>query len=118
MVCLIEMILISGIYFVNRSGMVRPASIIFLLGLLVVISVSDEAVQLVAGRSTIAYVLPVSWRVSCSARDRPLSWLILSGTAMFMLALTNGLLPDLFLTLLVEIDHSLPDRPGQLAVCA
>ena len=102
-VCLIEMILISGIYFVNRSGMVRPASVVFLLGLLVVISVSDEAVQLVAGRSTIAYVLPVIMASVLLSPRSSFIMLILSGAAMFMLALTNGLLPDLYLTLLIEL---------------
>ena len=102
-VCLIEVILICGIYFVNRSGLVRPASIVFLVGLLLLISVSDEAAQLVAGRSTIAYVLPI---VMASVLLNPLSsfvMAILSGVALFMLALTNGLLPDIFLTLLVEL---------------
>ena len=35
-----------GLYFLNRSGKVRPAAIIFLLGLLVLVSFSDEPAQL------------------------------------------------------------------------
>jgi len=92
-----------GLYFLSRRGMVRPAAVIFLLGLLVLVSFSDEPAELIAGRSTIAYVLPI---VMASVLLGPLaSFAIaaLSSVALFMLALTNGLLSDLLFTIFVEI---------------
>jgi PAS domain S-box-containing protein len=92
-----------GLYFLTRQGKVRLAAIIFLLGLLVLVSFSDEPVQIIAGRSTIAYVLPI---VMASVLLSPLASFAmagLSGVALLMLALTNGLLSDLLFTILVEV---------------
>ena len=92
-----------GLYSLNRSGKVRPATIVFLVGLLVLVSFSDEPAQLIAGRSTIAYVLPI---VMASVLLSPLAsfvMAVLSGVALLMLALANGLLSDLLFTVLVEM---------------
>jgi signal transduction histidine kinase len=92
-----------GLYYLSRRGMVRPAAVIFLLGLLVLVSFSDEPAELIAGRSTIAYVLPI---VMASVLLSPLASfaiVALSSVALFILALTNGLLSDLLFTILVEI---------------
>ncbi len=92
-----------GLYFLNRSGSVRLAAIIFLLGSILLMSFSDEPAQLIAGRSTMVYILPI---VMASVLLRPSAsfvMAILSGVALLMLALTNGLLSALFFTALVEI---------------
>jgi signal transduction histidine kinase len=92
-----------GLYYLNRRGMVRPAAIVFLVGMLVLVSFSDEPAELVAGRSTIAYVLPI---VMGSVLLSPIASFImaaLSGVALIMLAFVNGLLADSLFTILVEI---------------
>jgi signal transduction histidine kinase len=92
-----------GLYFLSRQGKVRPAAVIFLLGLLVLVSFSDEPAQVIAGRSTIAYVLPI---VMASVLLSPLSSFViaaLSSVALFILAVTNGLLSIVLFTILVEI---------------
>jgi PAS domain S-box-containing protein len=96
-------LLTLGLYFLNRLGKVRLAAVIFLLGLLVLVSFSDEPAQLIAGRSTIAYVLPI---VMASVLLSPLASFVmvaLSGVSLLMLALVNGLLSTLLFTILVEI---------------
>lgn len=92
-----------GLHFLNRSGSVRLAAIIFLLGSILLMSFSDEPAQLIAGRSTMVYILPI---VMASVLLRPSAsfvMAVLSGVALLILALTNGLLSALLFTALVEI---------------
>jgi signal transduction histidine kinase len=92
-----------GLYYLSRRGAVRPAAVVFLVGLLVLVSLSDEPAQLVAGRSTIAYVLPI---VMGSVLLGPIASFVMaamSGVALIMLALVNGLLVDQLFTILVEV---------------
>jgi PAS domain S-box-containing protein len=100
----VGMIFVSALYLLNRSGKVRAAAITFLLGIVVLISFSDEPSQLIAGRSTIVYILPI---VMSSVLLRPSASFVmvaLSAGALFVLAVTNNFLlgPELS-TMLVEI---------------
>jgi signal transduction histidine kinase len=97
-------VFVVGLYFLNRSGAVRLTAVIFLLGLLVLISFSDEPLELVSGRSTMIFILPI---VMASVLLRPSTSFIiaiLSGAALLLLALFSNLPLNLLLpTILVEI---------------
>lgn len=103
-ISVVGLIFVSALYLLNRSGRIHLSAIIFLLGIVVLISFSDDAPQLIAGRSTIVYILPI---VMASVLLRPLAsfaMATLSGLALLLLALTNGPLPGtVFSTMPVEI---------------
>jgi len=103
-VSIVGLILVSALYFLNRSGRVRVAAVIFLLGLVVLISFSDEPAELIAGRSTIVYILPI---VMSSVLLIPAASFVMagiSGLALVALDLVNDLLvPSLVSTMFVEI---------------
>lgn len=50
---------VAGLYFLNQRGRVSLASSIFLILLILVITLSDQLVNLVAGRSLIFFVIPI-----------------------------------------------------------
>lgn len=103
-ISVIGLIFVSALYFLNHSGKVRSAAITFLLGIVVLISFSDEPTYLIAGRSTIVYILPI---VMSSVLLRPSASFVmaaLSSLAMFLLASSSNLLsPNIFSTMFVEI---------------
>ncbi len=103
-ISVVGLIFVSALYFLNRSGRVRTAAIIFLLGIVVLISFSDEPAQLIAGRSTIVYILPI---VMSSVLLMPAASFImaaLSGLALIVLDVVNSLtLSNLVSTMFVEI---------------
>lgn len=51
--------LVGGLYVLNRRVSPRAAAIVFLAGLLLLLSFGDEPVHLVGGRSTMLYTLPI-----------------------------------------------------------
>jgi PAS domain S-box-containing protein len=95
---------VAGTYVVNRSGRVRQAAILFLVGSVVLITFSDEPAQIVSGRSTMMYILPI---VMASVLLRPSSSFVVAAVSslmLFALALFYSLpLAALLPTLLVEI---------------
>ncbi len=95
---------VVSLYFLNRTGRVRLAVVMFLLGSLLLISFSDEPAQLVSGRSTMIFILPI---VMASVLLAPVSAFImsiLSSATLIALTLFNGLsLPTLLPTILIEI---------------
>jgi PAS domain S-box-containing protein len=103
-ISVVGLIFVSALYFLNHSGKVRSAAITFLLGIVVLISFSDEPTYLIAGRSTIVYILPI---VMSSVLLRPSASFVmaaLSSLAMFLLASSSNLLsPNIFSTMFVEI---------------
>jgi signal transduction histidine kinase len=98
------LVFIVGIYFLNRTGRVYLASVVFLVGSLVLISFSDEPEQLIAGRSTMVYIMPI---IMSSVLLRPAASFVmaaLSGLALIALDTVNGLFLTSFVTtMFVEI---------------
>jgi signal transduction histidine kinase len=103
-ISVIGLVFVAGIYFLNRSGRVYPAVLLFLLGSLILITFSDEPAQLVSGRSTMIFILPI---IMASVLLRPSASFVmaaLSSVALFALVLFNNLPLDILLpTLLIEI---------------
>ncbi len=95
---------VVGLYFLNRTGRVRPAVILFLLGALILISFSDEPAQLVSGRSTMIFILPIVMASVLLAPVAAFIMSILSSATLFVLTLVNGLsLPTLLPTIVIEV---------------
>ncbi len=95
---------VVGLYFLNRTGRVRPAVILFLLGALILISFSDEPAQLVSGRSTMIFILPIVMASVLLAPVAAFIMSILSSATLFVLTLFNGLsLPTLLPTIVIEV---------------
>jgi signal transduction histidine kinase len=103
-ISIVGLIFVSALYFLSRSGRVRTAAMIFLLGIVVLISFSDDAAQLIAGRSTLVYILPI---VMSSVLLRPAASFVmaaLSGLALIVLDVANNLvMSSLVSTMFVEI---------------
>jgi PAS domain S-box-containing protein len=103
-ISVMSVVFIAGIYFLNRSGHIQLAVILFLLGSLFLITFSDEPVQLVAGRSTMMYILPI---IMASVLLRPsasFAMAVASSVTLLALAWFYGLpLADLLPTILVEV---------------
>jgi PAS domain S-box-containing protein len=97
-------VFIVGMYFLNRSGKVYLASALFLLGLLVLIANSDETAQVVAGRTTMVFILPI---IMSSVLLKPAASFVmatLSGLILIVLGVVNMLfLSNLVSTIFVEI---------------
>jgi signal transduction histidine kinase len=100
----VGVVFVSGIYLLNRSGRVRIAAILFVLGSMILLSFSDEPQQLVSGRSTLVYILPI---IMASVLIRPSASFVmaaLSGVVLVALALFNNLpLVALLPTMVIEI---------------
>jgi signal transduction histidine kinase len=100
----VGIVFVAGVYVLNRTGRVQLAVVLFLIGSLILISLSDEPGQLVSGRSTMMYILPI---VMASVLLRPsasFTMAFLSGAALLILALLFSLpLAALLPTILVEI---------------
>jgi signal transduction histidine kinase len=100
----IGLVFITGVYLLNRSGRVSPASIIFLLGSIVLLSFSDEPEQLISGRSTMVYILPI---IMASVLLKPAASFVvagLTGLAIVAMDVVNQLFVTSFVaTMFVEI---------------
>jgi signal transduction histidine kinase len=95
---------VVALYFLNRTYSTRLASVIFLLGSIVLISVSDDPQELIAGRSTMLYVLPIVMGSVLLAPYTTFVMAALSGGALFALAASNNLLSASNLsTIVVEV---------------
>jgi signal transduction histidine kinase len=95
---------ILALYWLNRSISTRIASVIFLVGSIFLISFSDSPEELITGRSTMLYVLPITMASVLLAPYTSFIMAGLSGLALFMLVLTNDLISSTNLsTMLVEI---------------
>jgi PAS domain S-box-containing protein len=103
-ISVIGLVFVTGIYLLNRSGRVQSAAVLFLLGSLILVAFSDEPLQLVSGRSTMVFVLPI---IMASVLLRPVASFVmaaLSGVTLFVLTLAYNLpLSALLPTLLIEI---------------
>lgn len=77
------LVLTVGLYFLNRFISPRIAAIIFLLGLLVILALSDDPAEVVDGRTTLTFVLPI---IMASAIIRPSASFVVAG----LVALTLG----------------------------
>ncbi len=97
-------VFVVGIYLLNRFVSARLAVLTFLFGSLILIVFSDEPLQLVSGRSTLIFILPI---IMASVLWKPATsfvMAILSGIALFILTLANDLpLNFLLPTILIEI---------------
>jgi len=100
----IGIVFVAGTYLLNRSGKVHQAVTLFLVGSMVLITFSDEPVQLVSGRSTMMYILPI---VMASVLLRPSSSFVVatiaSGVLIAMAVFYSLPLAELLPTILVEI---------------
>ncbi len=86
----VGVLLILGLYRLNRARPSRVAAILFVLGLIVILTLSDEPQQVVAGRSTVALVLPI---IMASVLIAPAASFIVAGLvglSLFGLAVANG----------------------------
>ncbi|HTP09412.1 MAG TPA: ATP-binding protein [Anaerolineae bacterium] len=95
---------VFALYCLNRVVSTRLASIVFLLGSVILISFSDDPQQLIAGRSTMLYVFPIVMASVLLAPSTSFVMAALSGVSLFALAATNNLLSAANLsTIFVEI---------------
>lgn len=87
----VSVLLIVSLYWLNRSRSPRAAAILFVLGLIVILSFSDEPQQVVAGRTTLALVLPI---IMASVLIAPAASFVVAGLvglALSGLAVISGL---------------------------
>ncbi len=82
-----------GLYFLNRRASPRAAAIIFLAGLVLILALSDAPEELISGRTTITFVLPI---IMASVILGPtLSFLVAGLTCLVLLVVAlNAGLPD------------------------
>src|SRR5262245_49650307 len=76
--------LVIGLYFLNRFTSPRIAAILFLLGLVVILTFSDSPQELVDGRTTLTFVLPI---IMASSIIRPGASFIFAALASMVLGL-------------------------------
>lgn len=103
-VSVVGFVFIIGIYILNRHGRVYPSVILFLVGALFLTAFSDEPMQLVAGRSTMVFILPI---IMSSVLLKPASSFVMAAVSSLILiglAVANNLmLFDIVSTMFVEI---------------
>ena len=103
-ISIVGSIFVFALYFLNRTGRVRAAAIIFLLGTVALVSFSDAPAQVIAGRSTIVYILPIVMSSVLLMPRASFLMAALSSMAVILLAAANDLLmSDIVSTMLVEI---------------
>lgn len=83
-VALALLVLVGGLYFLNRFVSPRIAAILFLLGLVVVLALSDDPQEVVDGRTTLTFVLPI---IMASAIIWPGASFIFAGLISLVLGL-------------------------------
>jgi PAS domain S-box-containing protein len=81
-VAVVLLVLVGGLYFLNRFSSPRIAAILFLLGLLVILTFSDSPQEVVDGRTTLTFVLPI---IMASSIIRPGASFIFAGLAALVL---------------------------------
>ncbi len=98
----IGVVSIAGLYALNRSRSPRLAAFLFVLGLIFILSLSDQPQQVVSGRATVALVLPI---IMASVLLGPSASFVVAavvGLTLLILARTTGLNPGPLLLETVE----------------